>query len=208
MNGCLGSLIFYFIGSIPFALFLLLAYTLSSNRKKALYKQFNSFTQRLGAPVLTPSGIFSGLPSFETIFNNHSLRVFVRQTGGKHKTTYSRFEIKVNDQSGFDFLITQQGFLSRIGSFFGMQDVKVGDSAFDEAYVLKTNMHERFVQIFNEDIRRTLIFICPYCREDLDSEKELIVTCKLCHTPHHQSCLSENKQCTTWGCLASETDFA
>ena len=50
--------------------------------------------------------------------------------------------------------------------------------------------------------------ICPYCREDLDAEKEPIVTCKLCHTAHHQSCLNENKQCTTWGCLATESDFA
>jgi hypothetical protein len=50
--------------------------------------------------------------------------------------------------------------------------------------------------------------ICPYCREDLDAEKEPIVTCKQCHTAHHQSCLNENKQCTTWGCLATESDFA
>ena len=50
--------------------------------------------------------------------------------------------------------------------------------------------------------------ICPYCREDLNAEKEQIVTCRLCHTAHHQSCLNENKQCTTWGCLASESDFA
>jgi hypothetical protein len=50
--------------------------------------------------------------------------------------------------------------------------------------------------------------ICPYCREDLNAEKEPIVTCKLCHTAHHQSCLNENKQCTTWGCMATESDFA
>jgi hypothetical protein len=50
--------------------------------------------------------------------------------------------------------------------------------------------------------------ICPYCREDLNTEKEPIVTCKLCHTAHHQSCLNENKQCTTWGCLATQSDFA
>ncbi|HEY7160281.1 MAG TPA: RING finger protein, partial [Acidobacteriota bacterium] len=50
--------------------------------------------------------------------------------------------------------------------------------------------------------------ICPYCREDLDAEKEPIVTCRLCHTAHHQSCLNENKQCTTWGCLATQLDFA
>jgi len=52
------------------------------------------------------------------------------------------------------------------------------------------------------------IIFARIAREDLDAEKEPIVTCKLCHPAHHQSCLNENKQCTTWGCLATESDFA
>jgi hypothetical protein len=48
---------------------------------------------------------------------------------------------------------------------------------------------------------------CPYCREVLESNRERIVTCNLCHAPHHESCLVENKQCTTWGCLTTISNF-
>ncbi len=49
--------------------------------------------------------------------------------------------------------------------------------------------------------------ICPFCREKLNSERDVIVTCKLCRTRHHQSCITENKLCTTWGCSATAQDF-
>lgn len=49
--------------------------------------------------------------------------------------------------------------------------------------------------------------VFPFCRENLALENERIVTCKLCQTRHHQSCINENKQCTTWGCSATVQDF-
>jgi len=53
----------------------------------------------------------------------------------------------------------------------------------------------------------TNTFAHPFCRGNLAMENEMIVTCKLCQTRHHQSCIAENKQCTTWGCSAKVQDF-
>jgi hypothetical protein len=58
------------------------------------------------------------------------------------------------------------------------------------------------------EVLQTDSSICPYCREDLDANEETKVICNLCRTAHHESCFKENKQCTTWGCLASENDFS
>ncbi|MCI0617679.1 hypothetical protein L0244_32295, partial [bacterium] len=84
------------------------------------------------------------------------LQISMRQSGGKHKTTYSRFEMNVHDIT-FEFVITQQDFLTNIGKYLGMQDIEIGDYAFDQAFIIKTNLAERFKEIFDEEIRADLI---------------------------------------------------
>ncbi|PWT91829.1 MAG: hypothetical protein C5B54_04560 [Acidobacteria bacterium] len=44
--------------------------------------------------------------------------------------------------------------------------------------------------------------VCPYCRCGLNAAAEAVVTCKHCGTILHESCWTENGQCTTWGCSA------
>lgn len=152
MSGCLGFL----FSIVPFIGFTLLILYLVSIRKKALYQQFNSFTARFGAALPELGGIIIGLPYFDTTYHHRPLRVCMRQSGGKHKTTYSRFEMNVHDIT-LEFAITQQDFLTNVGKYLGMQDIEVGDYAFDQAFIIKTNLPDRFTEIFDEDIRADLI---------------------------------------------------
>ncbi|MCI0611397.1 hypothetical protein L0244_00255, partial [bacterium] len=97
MSGCL--VVLFFIGWFIFILYLI------SARKKALYQQFNSFSERFGGTLPEPQGILVGLPRFDTTYNRRPLQISMRQSGGKHKTTYSRFEMNVHDIT-FEFVIT------------------------------------------------------------------------------------------------------
>ncbi|MCI0444942.1 hypothetical protein L0152_17255 [bacterium] len=148
MSGCL--VVLFFIGWFIFILYLI------SARKKALYQQFNSFSERFGGTLPEPQGILVGLPRFDTTYNRRPLQISMRQSGGKHKTTYSRFDMNVHDIN-FEFVITQQDFLTNIGKYLGMQDIEIDDYAFDQAFIIKTNLPERFKEIFDEEIHADLI---------------------------------------------------
>lgn len=152
MSGCLGFL----LSLVPFIGFSVLILYIFSLRKKALYEQFNSFAGRFGGTLAVPQGITLGLPYFDTTYNRRPLRISLRQSGGKSKTMYSRFEMNVNDL-GFEFLITQQDFLNNLGKVLGMQDIEIGDYAFDERFVIKSNLPERFTKIFDEETRFAFI---------------------------------------------------
>lgn len=41
--------------------------------------------------------------------------------------------------------------------------------------------------------------ICPYCKTKI-REGEAVIVCPACGIPHHASCWTENKGCTTFGC--------
>jgi hypothetical protein len=77
------------------------------------------------------------------------------------------------------------------------------------------NRLNRILKIYEEQKLNLLVSAlptesntCPYCREDFDPALERIVVCNYCRTSHHESCLNENQQCTTWGCLATQADFS
>lgn len=41
--------------------------------------------------------------------------------------------------------------------------------------------------------------LCPYCRCELQ-EREQVIVCPACRTPHHLECWVDNGRCTTYGC--------
>lgn len=47
--------------------------------------------------------------------------------------------------------------------------------------------------------------VCPFCREELDANRDGIVACTQCQTRLHEACWKENGQCTTWGCTSVTT---
>ena len=69
------------------------------------------------------------------------LRVAVdiyRQGSGKNSQTFTRY-IVAYPSPGFDFRLSRQTGLSRIGKLFGAQDIAVGERSFDESFVVKTD---------------------------------------------------------------------
>lgn len=47
------------------------------------------------------------------------------------------------NKDGLYFKISRKGFFSAIGKFFGMQDIEIGDSFFDDQFIIKGNDAEK-----------------------------------------------------------------
>lgn len=58
---------------------------------------------------------------------------------GKSSVTYTRIRAPFVNRGGFRFRVYREGFFSGIAKLFGAQDIVVGDDAFDEAFVVKSN---------------------------------------------------------------------
>lgn len=149
MSSFLGVIVFIgFIISFVYAIFF---------QQRVLYERFNVFLQRFDGAIPIAQGLSAGLPSYNTTYNRRPLRISLRQSRvGRHKKTYSHFHMNVNDPT-FEFVITKQDLLSNIGKLLGMQDIEIGDEAFDKAFIIKTTSRERFIEVFNFEIRSNLM---------------------------------------------------
>jgi len=152
MTSCLGALVIFAFTASPFIFLVYLFFV----KNKILYQHFNSFVVRFGETGSVPKAFITGLPSYNTTYNRRPLRISLHQSPGKQKTTYSRFHMNVTDP-GFEFVITRQDLLNNIGKLLGMEDLEIGDEAFDKAFIIKTNSRDRFIEVFNFEIRENLI---------------------------------------------------
>jgi len=87
---------------------------------------------------------------------------------GKSSTTFTRLRAPYVNRDGFQFTIYREGFFSKIGKFFGMQDVEVGFSNFDRDFIIQGN-HEG---------RLRSLFVNPRLRELLAAEPEVHLSVK------------------------------
>ena len=71
-----------------------------------------------------------------------TLDTFVVSTG-KSTVTFTRMRAPYVNRDGFRFTITRAGLFSEGARLLGFQDVEIGDAAFDEAFVVKTNDEPR-----------------------------------------------------------------
>ena len=83
--------------------------------------------------------------------------------GGKSGTRYyTRMRAPYLNKDGFRFTIYEKSLFSGIGKFFGMQDVEVGFSQFDDAFIIKGNNEDKLKQLFRNSKIRELIS-CQSC---------------------------------------------
>ena len=61
-----------------------------------------------------------------------------RQGSGKNAQTFTRYSVHYPPPD-FDFRLTRETGLSRTTRLFGAQDVEVGETGFDPAFVTKTD---------------------------------------------------------------------
>lgn len=99
---------------------------------------------RFSRPMIT--GTMNGLPVRVDTFTRRS---------GNNSTTYTRYQVRY-PSAGFDFTLKREGGLARIGRFFGIRDVEMGDDAFDSAFKIKTADPARLERLLTPSVRSGL----------------------------------------------------
>ena len=99
----------------------------------------------MSRPTLT--GKISGLPV--------TVDTFVRRSGNS-STTYTRYRVAYPNV-GFELQLKRQGAFTAITKLFGAQDVEVGDSLFDDAFVVKTSDPNRLRDLLTPSVRTSLL---------------------------------------------------
>lgn len=94
----------------------------------------------------------------ETSFDNWSiiLDTYTVSTGNS-AVTYTRMRMPFVNKAGLSLKLYNAGMFSNVGKFLGMQDIEIGDAAFDEKYIIKANDAEMVKQLFSSDMLKYII---------------------------------------------------
>jgi hypothetical protein len=88
------------------------------------------------------------------------LDTFVMTTG---QTTipFTRMRAPFVNKDGLYFKIYPEGLSGKIGKFFGMQDIQIGDSQFDEGYMIKSNNESKVKALLHSSRVKQLVEAQP-----------------------------------------------
>ena len=78
-------------------------------------------------------------------------------SNGKTSTTYTRMRAPFVDPEGFRFTVYRKGIFSDIGKWLGMQDIEIGDEAFDRDFILKSDQETKLRELLGSSKIRDLI---------------------------------------------------
>jgi len=70
-------------------------------------------------------------PSWQIILDLHT-------EGGENSTTYTRLRAPFVSRDGFRFRIYRKSIFTGLGKMLGMQDIEIGDSFFDDEFVIQS----------------------------------------------------------------------
>jgi len=155
------SYILVLLGLIVF-IFLLLF--IVDRRRAAARKNFVTLANKLSLSVDAPNGFLAKFPEIKGTYRNYPVRIFMfteQQGEGKTKKIrlHTAIEIKVENPIAYRLDIYEEGLMSKLNKYFGMQDIVIGKEKFDKEYIIKTNNEELTKKIFTDKICDELLFM-------------------------------------------------
>lgn len=79
------------------------------------------------------------------------------ESHGESSATYTRIRAPYVNPSGFRFSVYRRGLFSDLGKLLGLQDIEIGDPAFDEAFIVKGNKPDQVRELLASPQIRQLI---------------------------------------------------
>ncbi len=119
-----------------------LALTLALKQQRRAREQLTALAARLGLELKRqPAKLgFEPTPTVEGNHRGRFVRFFSFTTGsGKSRTTWVAVSAAATGTGAFTLDLGHENFLTRMAIALGMQDIKVGDPAFDRAFIVKSS---------------------------------------------------------------------
>jgi hypothetical protein len=76
---------------------------------------------------------------------------------GKSTIVYTRMRAPFVNPESFRFTVYRKGIFSDMGKWFGMQDIEIGDEAFDRDFILKSDHETKLQELLGSSKIRELI---------------------------------------------------
>ncbi len=74
---------------------------------------------------------------------------------------YTRLRAPFLNKDGMRFALSREGFFQRLGKRFGLQDIQIGDKAFDDHFLIKGNDKTQIKRLFGDAEFRQLLLDLP-----------------------------------------------
>ena len=79
----------------------------------------------------------------------------------KDAANYTRIRASFINHTGFYFRAYRTGFYNKIETFFGSQDIEIGDREFDKLFIIKSNSENNVIRLFSNNRIKKLFHTQP-----------------------------------------------
>jgi len=99
------------------------------------------------------------------------LDTFVVSQGESGSFLYTRVQVPFSNPQGLSFKIYRESILSSVGKLFKMQDIEIGDSAFDSKFIIKGNDEGKIKLLLDDAVLKNLMYQQPDILFEVQFEK-------------------------------------
>jgi hypothetical protein len=106
---------------------------------------------------------------WEVVLDTYTTHTRTGNTSTTH--TYTRMRAPFVNRDGLQFSIYRAGLFTSLGKLLGMQDIEIGDSFFDDAFVIKGNDEHKIRQFLQDSRLRQLIQAQPDIQFEIQDDE-------------------------------------
>lgn len=177
---------------LPFAFFgiFLVVIVFFVYRRQRASSAWQKFADEHGLQV-TSAGFFGGF-QMKGGFRDESIQVETEQRRtGRNRTTYTVYTVELPPAVPMDLVMYDESLFSKVGKFFGGEDIEVGRPEFDGAFIIKGSHPDEIREFLDRDVvAEALLDLYDFCG-DMHIEHQ---TLKIAHRglAHQTSTLETN----------------
>lgn len=130
----------YLIIAAPVLGIVLLAWLITSLRRRRSHRAFRETAERFGMAVLADGGLYGEI-SIAGEVDGHDLRVRTEtvKAGGSSRLYRTIYSARLMRPLGFSMVLRREGLTTKLDKIFGEQDIEVGQPDFDGRYLIQGN---------------------------------------------------------------------
>ena len=126
--------------------------------RQAQQRAWGELAARTGL-TFEPGRFFGPVPHVTGTYRSRPLTLDTFTRGsGKHQHTYTRIVLYVDNPANVYLALYQESVFSKIGKFFGMADIQIGDEEVDRRFIIKSKPESFAASLFTSiSLRQQLL---------------------------------------------------